>query len=153
MANWCYNVVTFETNPNVLEQLKQLFESLAEKCEKDEQGQLPAFIQNGNRYMFSINWEDDTVSYETKWSPNIEEMKQIADHYKTGFNYYYEELGNLVYGVVRYENSILTDTCLESADFGLFEENEDDDTWIFEGQKYESEFDILEILLERKQNN
>ena len=152
MANWCYNVVTFD-NSNVLEQLKNLFESLEEKCEKEEQGQLPDFIQNGERYMFSINWEDDTVSYETKWSPNFEEMKQIADYYKTEFNYYYEELGNLVYGVARYENSILTDTFLDNSDFDLFNQIEDEDKWMFEGQTYESEFDILEILLERKQNN
>ncbi len=42
--------------------------------------------------MFSINWEYDTLSYETRWSPNIEEIKQVADFFKTGFNYYYEEL-------------------------------------------------------------
>ena len=136
----------------MLEQLKQLFESLAEKSVKEEQGQLPDFIPNGERYMFSINWDNDTVSYETKWSPNIEEMKQIADYYKTGFNYYYEELGNLVYGVVRYENGMLADTFLDTSDFNLFTEN-DNDTWMFEVQTYESEFDILEILLEKKQNN
>ncbi len=152
MANWCYNVVTFD-NSNVLEQLKILFESLAEKCEKEEQGQLPDFIRNGERFMFNMNWEDDTVSYETRWSPNIEEMKQIADFYKTGFNYYYEELGNLVYGVARYENGVLTDTYLESSDFSLFDQIEDEDKWIFEGETYESEYDILEILLERKQNS
>ena len=103
--------------------------------------------------MFSINWDNDTVSYETRWSPNIEEMKQIADFYKTGFNYYYEELGNLVYGVARYENGVLTDTYLESSDFSLFDQIEDEDKWIFEGETYESEYDILEILLERKQNS
>jgi hypothetical protein len=149
MANWCYNVVTFD-NSNVLEQLKILFESLAEKCEKEEKGQLPDFIQNGERFMFNINWDNDTVSYETRWSPNIEEMKQIADFYKTGFNYYYEELGNLVYGVARFENGVLTDTYLESSDFSLFDQIEDEDKWIFEGETYESEYDILEILLERK---
>lgn len=151
MANWCYNVVTFENNPNVLEQLKQLFESLAEKEKKEEQGQLPDFILNSKRYMFSINWQDETASYETKWSPNIEEMKQIADHFKIGFNYYYEELGCLLYGVARYENAVLSNSFLESSDFGLFEENEGDGIWTFEGQKFESEYDILEILLERRQ--
>ena len=152
MANWCYNIVTFD-NSSVPEQLKHLFETLREKCEKEQQGQLPDFIQNGERYMFSINWDNDTVSYETKWSPNFEEMKQIADYYKTEFNYYYEELGNLVYGVARYENGILTDTFLDNSDFDLFNQIEDEDKWMFEGQTYESEFDILEILLERKQNN
>ena len=107
MANWCYNEVTFENNQNVLALLKQLFESLAEKEIKQEQGQLPDFIQNGNHYMFSINWTDDTVSYQTKWSPNIEEMKQVADYFGTGFIYYYEELGSLVYGEARYEKGIL----------------------------------------------
>ncbi len=151
MANWCYNVVTFD-NPNVLEQLKCLFELMAAKEQEMEEGQLPDFIQNGEGYMFSIRWEDDNAYYETKWSPNIEVMKQIADYFKTGFNYYYEELSNLVYGVARYENGTLTDIFLESSDFDLFEENEDDDTLTFEGEKYESEYDILELLLERKEN-
>ena len=152
MANWCYNVVTFD-NANVLEQIKNLFESLAAKEEKENEGQLPDFVRNGERYMFSINWEEGSVSYETKWAPNTEEMKQIGDYYKTGFNHYYEELCNLIYGEARYENGILTNACLESSDFDLFEENEDDGIWSFEGQKYENEYDILEILLERKQNS
>jgi hypothetical protein len=37
-----------------------------------------------------------------------------------------------------------------SEDFDLFEENEGSDTWTFEENIYESEYDILEILLERK---
>lgn len=78
-------------------------------------------------------------------------MKQVADVFRTGFNYYYEELGNLVYGVVKYENGILTDTHVDSRDFDLFEENEGNETWTFEENIYESEYDILEILLERKQ--
>ena len=52
-----------------------------------------------------------------------------------------------------YENSILTDTFLESSDFDLFEENEGNETWAFEENIYESEYDILELLLERKQLN
>jgi hypothetical protein len=45
MANWYYNVVTFDNNPNVLKQLKGLFESLAVKEEKEDKGQLPDFVQ------------------------------------------------------------------------------------------------------------
>jgi hypothetical protein len=152
MANWCYNKITFEGSSNVIEQLKKLFEALAEKEVKEEHGQLPDFVQNGERFMFCINWEYDTLSYETRWSPNVEEMKQVADFFKTNFTYYYEELGNLVYGVVRYENGVLTDTFLDSADFDLFEENEGSDTWTLEENIYESEYDILELLLERKEN-
>ncbi len=77
-----------------------------QKNKKRNKVSLPDFVQNGERFMFSINWEYDTLSYETRWSPNIEEMKQVADFFRTGFNYYYEELGNLVYGVVKYENGI-----------------------------------------------
>jgi hypothetical protein len=60
-------------------------------------------------------------------------------------------LGNLVFGEAAYQNGILTDTYLESRDFGLSEQDENKDTYTFEGNTYESEYDILEILLERKQ--
>jgi hypothetical protein len=62
-------------------------------------------------------------------------------------------LGNLVYGEPTYQNGTLTDTYLQSLDFGLFEQVENDNTYTFEGNTYESEYDILEILLERKQQN
>jgi len=65
----------------------------------------------------------------------------------------YEELGCLVYGKVTFENGTLTETCLNSQDFESYELDEETDTYHFEGKEYNSEWEILETLLERKIEN
>jgi len=62
----------------------------------------------------------------------------------------YEETGCLVYGRASYTDGMLTDVYLENGDFGKYHFNEDTDTYHFEGETYESDCKILEILLERK---
>ena len=86
MANWCNNTVVFEGNPEAIEQIKWLFQAMAEKQEKEGCGQLPDFVnQNNGGYFFYIHLNDentDTFEYQTKWSPNIEIVQEIAEHFK-----------------------------------------------------------------------
>lgn len=44
MANWCNNWVIFEGTPEAIEQITQLFKSMAEQEHKDDCGQLPDFV-------------------------------------------------------------------------------------------------------------
>ena len=85
MANWCSNMVVFEGNPEAIEQIQQLFQTMKGREEKEEQGQLPDFVPNTNGgYFFNIYWNDcdkGIYQYETKWSPNIEALKTIAEQY------------------------------------------------------------------------
>lgn len=70
MANWCYNIVSFEGETTAIKELQTLFEKLARQEEKQHYGQLPKFRRAEDGYLFSIRWEDGTLYYETKWSPN-----------------------------------------------------------------------------------
>ncbi len=83
MANWCSNMVVFEGNPEAIEQIQQLFQTMKGREEKEEQGQLPDFVPNTNGgYFFNIYWNDGDkgiYQYETKWSPNIEVLKTIDE--------------------------------------------------------------------------
>ncbi|MDV3559500.1 hypothetical protein CMU69_08110 [Elizabethkingia anophelis] len=157
MANWCNNTVVFEGTAEAIEQITQLFKTMAEREQKENCGQLPEFVQDTNGdYFFSISQDNEcggVFQYETKWSPNTEAVKQIAEHFKVDFTYEYEELGCLVYGKATFENGTLMETCLDSQDFDSYELDEETDTYHFEGEEYNSEWEILETLLERKIDN
>lgn len=154
MANWCSNTVVFEGNLKILGKLDKLFKAMAKKEAKENCGQLPDFLQEQkDGYFFDIYQNDDAtgvIQYETRWSPNIEIVKQIAEKYKVNFVHDYAELGNLVYGRATFSNQQLTNTFLNFEDFGKFDSDEETFTYDFENKIYGSEYDILDILLERK---
>lgn len=154
MANWCSNTVVFEGNPEAIEQIQQLFKSMAEKQQEENCGQLPDFVEDSNGgYFFDIYQNDDVTGifqYETKWSPNIEVVQAIAEYYQVDFELDYEEMSNCVYGRTTFSDKLLTDIYLDDEEFEQYEFDEDTDTYHFEGKAYDSDCEILETLLERK---
>lgn len=154
MANWCSNTVVFEGNEEAIQQIQQLFQTMREKEEQTENGQLPDFITDENGgYFFNTYWNEGDVGifqYETKWSPNIEIVQKIAEYYQVNFVQDYEEMSNLVYGRVIFSDKLLTDIYLEDEDFGNYQFDEETDTYHFDGKDYDSDCEILETLLERK---
>jgi len=54
-----------------------------------------------------------------------------------------------VFGEATYENGTLIDHCLDYEDFARFDYG-DDGLYTFEGESYESDMEILELLLDRK---
>jgi len=154
MANWCSNIVVFEGKPEAIEQIQQLFKTMAEKQKEEDCGQLPDFVEDRNCGYFFYIYQDDDITgafqYETKWLPNIEIVQAIAENYNVNFTQDYEELAMCIYGRAISTDGILTDTHLKYEDFGNFDFDKQTDTYHFEGKDYESEYDILETLLERK---
>ena len=125
MANWCSNTVVFEGKPEAITAIQELFQSMKEKEEKTEEGQLPEFIsKNNGGYFFNIYWnegDEGQFQYETKWSPNIEVIQKIAEHYEVNFTQDYEEMGNLIYGRATFYDKLLTDIYLEDDDFEKYQ--------------------------------
>jgi|SRR5690554_972941 len=154
MANWCSNTIVFEGNPEAITQIQQLFQTMREKEEQTERGQLPDFITDENGgYFFNIYWNEGDIGmfqYETKWSPNIEVVQAIAEYYHVNFVQDYEEMGNLIYGRAIFSDKLLTDIYLEDEDFDRYQFNEETDTYHFEDEEHESNYEILETLLKRK---
>jgi hypothetical protein len=150
MANWCSNTVSFTGEQHQLDELGKLFTQMADKEKAENKGQLPPFITEDKDWLFEISWEYETLYYETRWTPNIEVIQQIADHFGVGFVHSYCETGNLVFGEATYENGALQDIFLEPGDFDQYEFDEDTDTYLFDGERYESSDEIMDILLERK---
>ena len=154
MANWCSNTVVFEGTPETIEQIKWLFQAMATKEQEEQKGQLPEFVNQYNGgYFFDLyleNAETGTFEYQTKWSPNIEIIQEIAEHYKVDFVQDYEEMGNLVYGRAIFSDNQLTDIYLEDKEFEQYEYDDETESYHFEGATYDSDSEILEIILERK---
>ena len=153
MANMCSSTVVFEGKPETIEKIQQLFITMAEKEKEEEMGQLPDFTTIYSGYFFDIYYnEGDTgiFQYQTRWSPNLEILEQIAKCNKVNFVLDYEEMGNLVYGRATYKNGELNDIYLEDEDFETYQFDEETDTYHFEGKTYDSDCEILEIVLERK---
>ena len=156
MANWCSNSVAFEGNETALEQVKLEFIKMQLRENEENCGQLPEFVSDKKRgYFFDILLEDGDYifNYQTRWSPNTEILLQLAEHYKVDFIYNYEEIGNQIYGVAVYSNNELTEIYLEEEDFEQYDYHEETDTYSFEEENYESDYEILEILLKRKIKN
>ena len=153
MANWCSNSVAFEGNETALEQVRLEFIKMQILENEENCGQLPEFILDKKRgYFFDILLEDGgcIFNYQTRWSPNTEVLTQIAERFNVDFILDYEEIGNQIYGVSVYSNNELTEICLEEEDFEQYDYNEETDTYFFKKKNYESDFEILEILLKRK---
>ena len=154
MANWCSNTVGFKGTPEAIDQIKWLFQAMATKEQQEQKGQLPDWVnQHNGGYFFDLYSDKDNTEvfqYQTKWSPNIEIVQEIAKHYKVDFVQDYEEMGNLVYGQATYNNGTLQDIYLEDDDFEQYEYNEETDKYHFDGKIHESDCDILETLLDRK---
>ena len=103
--------------------------------------------------LYFDNEETAVFQYQTRWSPNIEIIQEIAEYYKVDFVQDYEEMGNLIYGQAIHHNEILQDIYLEYEDFEQYEYDEENDCYHFEDKEYDSDSEILQILLERKIKN
>lgn len=153
MPNWCNNCVQFIGPTETIETMGQYFEKMAEKEKLENKGQLPEFATEEDGWLFEIRWEDGTLNYETRWAQNSVVIKLIADHFKVDFVHSFDELMMQIYGEVEYKNGELFHAELESEDFDLFTADYENGIYVFEGETYDSEYEILEILLERKKGN
>lgn len=152
MANWCFNSVSFSGNETNVKKVIELFTQLHEQEKKEHCGQKPEFVQ-GDDYFFNIVINDETnVQFESKWTPNISELVEIAKEYDLNFECTYEECGNMIFGKAIYtsgnEEAEILD--LDNEDFDLFTYDDEEDIYIYNGEKYESDFEILENIWEKK---
>ena len=150
MPNWCCNTVAFYAEEDAMKNIQNLFQELAKLEMKTMHGQLPEFVKAQSGWLHEIDIEGDILYYQTKWAPNLEVMLQVAKHFKCEFKYTYDEPGMLLFGEFEYFNGELKERSIEEVEREQMELIEENYTYRFEGGTYESEYDIYEILLERK---
>ncbi len=152
MPNWCSNIADFKCNKRTLAALRKYFTAMAKKEKKENQGQMPVFYTGDPGYMFEIRWEDDVLYYESKWGPTVEVIQSIANHFEiSSFTLNYQELNMQIFGEYIFEKNVLINVCLDDEDFEKFDVADDsEDSWLFEGEVYDSDYTIMDILFERK---
>jgi hypothetical protein len=129
MPNWCSNFIEFSSDNS-----EGMSSFRSEMDERDpNMGWLPKFMKGDRKYLFEIyiNSENDngfSINCESKWSPPIEELVMIADHYGINFYIEYEELNNYVFGKSEYSDGKLFDAFLTDEEIDSVN-NEDDDRW------------------------
>lgn len=140
MANWCTNYLT---SPDI----EKLFPWFSNMVNADEGVQI---ADKGIMYLFDVYVGDDFISFETKWTPPLEDVEKLSDKLGIKITHEYYEPGMYIYGTMVCKNGISTITELEESDFNQYYYDEDGDCYVFENEFYESNVEILEILLSRK---
>jgi hypothetical protein len=121
MANWCFNNVTFKGPQENLQTLLKILEDMNKRCEETGMGVIP-ILQEGtdDGYYFNITVEDENVNededdvdemfiqirYDTKWSPNVNNLQWFGLNFGVDFLLEYEESGNQMYGHYRFMYSV-----------------------------------------------
>ncbi|ASE62095.1 hypothetical protein CEQ15_11630 [Chryseobacterium indologenes] len=119
MANWCNNTVVFLGTPEAIAQITALFQKIVEMGQQIDFDRLPDFLRGTEECFFcyiSFN-HDGMVKYESKWSPNIEAVLQIAMHYEVDFVMDYQEVGNCIFGRATYAKGIYNNICSDPTEF------------------------------------
>jgi hypothetical protein len=100
--------------------------------------------------LFDTEWQDGELHYVTRWVPNMPVILAVAVCYDAGFTHRYEETGNQIYGQTLYADGEIGEAELEEHDFSQYTYDEQREIYCFEGQEFDSDTEILDILLERK---
>lgn len=143
MPNWCSNWITTD-NQDVIEVFKKL-----EKRQKESGFGETLDWFGDDRYLFEINTYDSLVTFETKWSPALKTAEAIAKVLNTTIELSYDEPGMCIYGKAIFNpKGEIVNYQLQGSDFDRIDWNEDTGLYTFEGEEYESDSEIKEILLE-----
>lgn len=146
MANWCINFIHTD-NQEVID----VFKELEKREQKENCGQTLDYFKD-DRFLFNIYVDEGHITCETKWSPPIDTIVNLAKKYNCVIEMDYDESGNLIYGKIVADKYGSKDIALSDEDWDKFEYDEEKDLYIFEEKKWESDDEIKEILLERKIN-
>lgn len=150
MPNWCFNAVTFSGDKENLNALNIALTN-AEKLEREtrEAQKIHSFGEVVEGYFFDIYHEqyDDyiTLQYETRWSPNIEDLALLCKEYKVSAEHEYSESGMQIYGTTIYDESgEYTDEQVHQEFLDLIEYDDESGMYLYEGEYWDSEDDLIE---------
>jgi hypothetical protein len=161
MANWAQNWLTFSGQDTKLKEVQAMFQEMEQKGEETNEGQKPVFLAEVKQdYFFNIcsdvgeeSFDYFTVNYDTKYSPNIEDVIEIANHFNLNFELTYQETGCCIFGkaILTAGNSEAQIFDLDNADFDLYE-CDDEGNYTYKGEFWESYDEILEDIFKEKFN-
>lgn len=150
MPNWCYNSVIFSGDKENLNALAEAIKDAEQKETSEKKAQkIHSLDEVKEGYFFDIYFErrEDCVTfqYETRWSPNIEDVAELCKEYKVSAEHEYSECGMQLYGTVYYnESGEYTEEQVHQEFLDLIEYDDESGMYVYNGQQWESEDDLIE---------
>lgn len=144
MANNCANTILF-----LGDRVEECMEYIKSRMTEDGTG---IYLIDGEheKYCFDLTIEDNVIDFITKWSPDIEQVHQLALKFNLDYRYNYEETSSFVYGCVISDGGNLSVIDLEEKHFDEIECDDETGMYTWRSEEYESEADILDMLLEEE---
>ena len=155
MANMCSNYVTFSGSEDNVKKFIEEVKALAALSKETNEGVRPG--DNG-RYMFDLqiyDLEEGYFSFDSKWAPALYSLETLGRKHSVDIVCDYEELGCMIFGRWEYdaETNCQSDITLTEEEIDSVEEDDENGTCFFEGEKYACRNEVLELILERKINS
>ena len=155
MANWCSNWVNLSGQPEGIKAFMCDIRALEARGIEEESG-VRISEDKDSRYLFDFQTDnEDAFSFETKWCPDFDTLRILAQKHGVMVTNRYEEFGCGVYGEWQCDGleGSETDICLTDDEIDMVVEvDEDNCIWEFEGEQSDCREDLLSIVLERKIN-
>jgi len=107
MANYCSNTVLFLGEPSAVAELRQLFWEIERQQKLTRMYYLPDFVMDGTGYVQDISFNGQWINYESRWTPNLNLLVQLAERYQVEFISGFDEMTNGIYGEALYSNGRL----------------------------------------------
>jgi len=107
MANYCSNTVLFLGDPTAVAELRQLFWEIERQQKLTRMYYLPDFVIDGTGYVQDISFNGQWINYESRWTPNLNLLVQLAERHQVEFISGFDEMTNGIYGEALYSNGRL----------------------------------------------
>ncbi len=163
MPNWCSNYGHFTGSVEAINNLKECFSEMIKRSEEEKQATVPSFFPNKqciDGFFFDIYCDELDVKdldyvqiqWETRWCPNTPDVVEVCKKLNVNVEVAYNEPGCGVFGEYKYDHveDNLEDIHLDDSDTSQYTYLDDIEMYLFRGNHYESDTEILEILLEER---
>lgn len=152
MPNWCSNYVQFSGPEANISKLKEAVESAMVREIEQSQGQVLFGIETMYGYFFDTCIVSDaetelSITYETKWSPNLETLGDTCIHFGVDAECEYREVGMEIFGTCNISaDGSITDEPIPRAFLDLIEYSIDNDVYLYKpnGLEFECMDEILD---------
>ena len=151
MANMCYCWLNFQGN---VESIKSEIKAAIDRESIQHKGQMFGDVESVDGYFFdtAITQESDTdvsITYETKWSPNLDSIAAICKRFNVTAHVEYEETGMEILGkaFVEADGTFIRHDVPQEV-FDRIEYNESGDYYVdtLTGMTNECQQDLIDII-------
>jgi hypothetical protein len=159
MPNWCANYTTFKGSKENITSLNDVINKAIERetAEKSAQTIHSSEVKDGyffDLYSNGIEHEELTISYGTRWSPNLDDLALLCKEFGVDAETEFNEPGCEVHGTANvYSDGTYAEEYVEQEFLDLIEWDMDSDLYTYNGEEYEVFEEIIEDHYSTWKNN